>query len=166
MGMAQSPTKRLLRLKAKPFFLTWTLGDALHVARFHWMPCAFALGVLFFMAVEYTILMVPSSAPPLDLGFIATRPLHRLLSSSPQLNTLLAFLNTVPKYIYSFYFISKICLVLRRWFGKFLALFQMALFALSFHSRFTCKKTIFVHFWFLGVNNYSLTLFGCFAKHA
>ncbi|KAF3450892.1 hypothetical protein FNV43_RR06981 [Rhamnella rubrinervis] len=94
MGMP-SPTKKLLHLKAKPFFLTWTVYDVLHVARFHWMPCIFALGLLFFMAVEYTVRMVPSSAPPFDLGFIATGPLHRVLASSPDLNTLLAFLNTV-----------------------------------------------------------------------
>lgn len=77
-------------------FLSWTLQDAVHVARHHWIPCVFAMGLLFFMGVEYTLRMVPASSPPFDLGFIATRPLHRLLSSSPQLNTLFAALNTVP----------------------------------------------------------------------
>ncbi|XP_028779165.1 phosphatidylcholine:diacylglycerol cholinephosphotransferase 1 [Neltuma alba] len=76
-------------------FMQWTIADAVHVARFHWIPCLFALGLLFFMAVEYTLRMVPSSSPPFDLGFVATRSLHRLLQSSPQLNTLLAALNTV-----------------------------------------------------------------------
>ncbi|KAF7814378.1 phosphatidylcholine:diacylglycerol cholinephosphotransferase 1-like [Senna tora] len=76
-------------------FLQWTLADALHVARFHWIPCLFALGLLFFMGVEYTLRMVPSSSPPFDLGFVATGSLHRLLQSSPHLNTLLAALNTV-----------------------------------------------------------------------
>lgn len=76
-------------------FMQWTVADAVHVARFHWLPCLFALGLLFFMAVEYTLRMVPSSSPPFDLGFVATRSLHRLLQSSPQLNTLLAALNTV-----------------------------------------------------------------------
>lgn len=47
------------------------------------------------MAVEYTLRMVPSSSPPFDLGFIATRSLHRVLESSPILNTLFAALNTV-----------------------------------------------------------------------
>ncbi|KAL5072453.1 hypothetical protein RYX36_011437 [Vicia faba] len=76
-------------------FLKWTLSDVVHVATHHWMPCLFAGGLLFFMAVEYTLLMVPSSSPPFDLGFIATRSLHRVLESSPELNNLLAALNTV-----------------------------------------------------------------------
>ncbi|KAJ1410101.1 Inositolphosphotransferase Aur1/Ipt1 [Sesbania bispinosa] len=76
-------------------FMKWTFADVVHVATHHWIPCLFALGLLFFMAVEYTLLMVPSSSPPFDLGFLATRSLHRVLESSPQLNTLLAALNTV-----------------------------------------------------------------------
>ncbi|CAK7356935.1 unnamed protein product [Dovyalis caffra] len=47
------------------------------------------------MGVEYTLSMVPASSPPFDLGFVATRRLHGLLSSWPELNTLLAALNTV-----------------------------------------------------------------------
>lgn len=78
-------------------FMKWTIADVVHVATHHWMPCLFALGLLFFMAVEYTLLMVPSTSPPFDLGFIATRSLHRVLESSPQLNTLLAALNTVRR---------------------------------------------------------------------
>ncbi|KHN01324.1 hypothetical protein glysoja_009530 [Glycine soja] len=70
-------------------FMKWTVADAVHVATHHWMPCLFALGLLFFMAMEYTLLMVP------PLGFIATRSLHALLESSPNLNTLFAGLNTV-----------------------------------------------------------------------
>ncbi|KAK7294080.1 hypothetical protein RJT34_16963 [Clitoria ternatea] len=76
-------------------FMRWTFADAVHVATHHWMPCLFALGLLFFMAVEYTLRMVPPSSPPFDLGFVATRSLHRVLESSPHLNTLLAGLNTV-----------------------------------------------------------------------
>lgn len=82
---------------SKASCLQWSIADAVHVARFHWMPCLFALGLLFFMAVEYTLRMVPSSSPPVDLGFLATRPLHRVLQSSPELNTLLAGLNTVRR---------------------------------------------------------------------
>lgn len=78
-------------------FMKWTVADAVHVATHHWMPCLFALGLLFFMAVEYTLLMVPPSSPPFDLGFIATRSLHALLESSPNLNTLFAGLNTVRR---------------------------------------------------------------------
>ncbi|MED6126143.1 resistance to o-dinitrobenzene [Stylosanthes scabra] len=80
---------------SRPSFLKWRLQDAVHVATHHWMPCLFAVGLLFFMAVEYTLRMVPPSSPPFDLGFIATRSLHHLLQDSPNLNTLLAFLNTV-----------------------------------------------------------------------
>ncbi|KAM5578744.1 phosphatidylcholine:diacylglycerol cholinephosphotransferase 1-like [Rosa sericea] len=79
----------------KASFMTWTVHDAVHVAKHHWIPCFFAMGLLFFMGVEYTLRMVPSSAPPFDIGFVTTRSLHLLLASSPQLNTLLAGLNTV-----------------------------------------------------------------------
>lgn len=65
------------------------------VVRYHPVPCVFAASLLFFMGVEYTLLMVPPSSPPFDLGFVLTRPLHRLLASWPALNTLLAALNTV-----------------------------------------------------------------------
>ncbi|XP_048129719.1 phosphatidylcholine:diacylglycerol cholinephosphotransferase 1-like [Rhodamnia argentea] len=76
-------------------FVHWTRRDVAHVARHHWIPCVFAAGLLFFMGVEYTLRMVPSSSPPFDIGFVVTRSLHRLLVSSPELNTLLAALNTV-----------------------------------------------------------------------
>ncbi|KAH7565028.1 hypothetical protein ACOSQ2_021235 [Xanthoceras sorbifolium] len=79
----------------KASFMYWTLEDVAHVARHHWILCLFAVGLLFFMAVEYTLRMVPASSPPFDLGFVATRCLHRLLESWPELNTLLAALNTV-----------------------------------------------------------------------
>ena len=49
------------------------------------------------MCVEYTLKMVPSSSPPFDIGFVATVGLHRVLSASPALNTVLAGLNTVLK---------------------------------------------------------------------
>jgi hypothetical protein len=78
-----------------PFFLKWTVHDMVNVAKHHWLPCFFGFGLLFFMAVEYTLPMVPASSPPFDLGFVATRRLHGLLSSWPELNTLLAALNTV-----------------------------------------------------------------------
>ncbi|XP_073127077.1 phosphatidylcholine:diacylglycerol cholinephosphotransferase 1-like [Henckelia pumila] len=76
-------------------FLKWTAGDVYGTARNHPVPCAFAACVLFFMAVEYTLNMVPSTAPPFDLGFVATAALHRSLAAKPDLNTLLAGLNTV-----------------------------------------------------------------------
>ncbi|GER44121.1 phosphatidic acid phosphatase-related /PAP2-related [Striga asiatica] len=78
-----------------PHFLGWTAGDALGLPRRHPVPCAFAACVLFFMAVEYTLAMVPPVAPPFDLGFAATAALHRMLAARPAVNTLLAGLNTV-----------------------------------------------------------------------
>ncbi|KAK9672637.1 hypothetical protein RND81_12G113700 [Saponaria officinalis] len=59
------------------------------------MPCCFVVSLLFFVAVEYTLLMVPSSSPPFELGFILTHWLNRVLSHSPLLNTLFAALNTI-----------------------------------------------------------------------
>lgn len=79
----------------KASFLTWTASDVAHVVTNYRLPCAAAAGLLFFMGVEYTLLMVPSSAPPFDIGFVATRGLHRVIADSPNLNTLLAALNTV-----------------------------------------------------------------------
>lgn len=83
--------------KAAAAFMRWTREDVVNVTRYHRVPCLFAAGLLFFMGVEYTLLMVPADSPPFDLGFVATRPLHRLLSTSPELNTLLAALNTVRR---------------------------------------------------------------------
>ncbi|KAI4387069.1 hypothetical protein MLD38_004930 [Melastoma candidum] len=78
-----------------PSFMQWTRQDVFHVATHHWLPSVCGACLLFFMGVEYTLSMVPPLSPPFDFGFIATRPLHRLLSSSPDLNTFLAFLNTM-----------------------------------------------------------------------
>ncbi|KAH7547409.1 hypothetical protein FEM48_Zijuj01G0306600 [Ziziphus jujuba var. spinosa] len=115
-GMPSSPKKP--KPKPKPSFLTWTAEDVVNVARFHWVPCIFAVGLLVFMGVEYTILMVPSTSPPLDLGFIATRSLHRLLSSSPTLNTFLAFLNTASTQLINLHFFNigfqSFCFYLRK----------------------------------------------------
>lgn len=77
------------------FMMKWSMEDAMNVVTYHPVPCVFAASLLFFMGVEYTLLMVPPSSPPFDLGFVLTRPLHRLLASWPALNTLLAALNTV-----------------------------------------------------------------------
>ncbi|XP_011073422.1 phosphatidylcholine:diacylglycerol cholinephosphotransferase 1 [Sesamum indicum] len=76
-------------------FLKWRARDVLGVLRYHPVPCAFAASVLFFMAVEYTLRMIPPMAPPFDLGFVATTTLHQLLAARPALNTILAGLNTV-----------------------------------------------------------------------
>ncbi|XP_042496914.1 phosphatidylcholine:diacylglycerol cholinephosphotransferase 1-like [Macadamia integrifolia] len=75
--------------------LGWTMEDAVDVVRYHPIICVFALSLLFFMAVEYTLFMIPPSSPPFDLGFVITRSFHRYLSDRPSLNTFLAALNTV-----------------------------------------------------------------------
>ncbi|KAL0816816.1 PREDICTED: phosphatidylcholine:diacylglycerol cholinephosphotransferase 1-like [Brassica oleracea var. oleracea] len=79
----------------KASFMTWTARDAIYVARVHWIPCVFAVGVLFFMGVEYTLQMIPARSEPFDVGFVATRSLNSVLANSPGLNTVLAALNTV-----------------------------------------------------------------------
>ncbi|KAG0459731.1 hypothetical protein HPP92_022859 [Vanilla planifolia] len=61
----------------------------------HPIPCLFAMCLLFFMAVEYTLPMVPSSSPPFDIGFLLTESLHGWLAAMPALNSFLAALNTV-----------------------------------------------------------------------
>ncbi|CAL9767321.1 unnamed protein product [Musa acuminata subsp. burmannicoides] len=78
-----------------PAFAGWSMGDVAGVARHHYVPCAFALSLLLFMAVEYTIPMVPSTSLPLDIGFILTKSLHSVLATNLALNTVLAALNTV-----------------------------------------------------------------------
>ncbi|EEE65990.1 hypothetical protein OsJ_21922 [Oryza sativa Japonica Group] len=65
------------------------------VLRRHPAAAAFGCGLLLFMAVEYTIPMVPPAAPPVDLGFAATAALHAGIAARPWLNSLLAALNTV-----------------------------------------------------------------------
>ncbi|CAN1183054.1 Phosphatidylcholine:diacylglycerol cholinephosphotransferase 1 [Linum perenne] len=77
-----------------PAFTKWRVRDAMNVVREHWLPVILGGSLLFFMWVEYTLRMIPTSSQPFDLGFVATRPLHRLLSSSPDLNSVLAALNT------------------------------------------------------------------------
>ncbi|KAI7736399.1 hypothetical protein M8C21_016072 [Ambrosia artemisiifolia] len=77
------------------FCFQWTVADVFGLFKYHPVPCLFGVSLLFFMGVEYTLLMVPSSSPPFDIGFVATRYLHRVLMDSPTLNTVLAGLNTV-----------------------------------------------------------------------
>uniref|UniRef100_A0A0E0LDC6 AtPDCT1/2 transmembrane domain-containing protein n=1 Tax=Oryza punctata TaxID=4537 RepID=A0A0E0LDC6_ORYPU len=65
------------------------------ILRRHPVAALFGCGLLLFMAVEYTIPMVPPAAPPVDLGFAATAALHAGIAARPWLNSLLAALNTV-----------------------------------------------------------------------
>ncbi|XP_076888769.1 phosphatidylcholine:diacylglycerol cholinephosphotransferase 1-like [Bidens hawaiensis] len=75
--------------------LRWTKTDVFGVLKYHPVPCFFAVSLLFFMGVEYTLQMIPSSAQPFDIGFVATGYLHRVLVACPTLNTVLSGLNTV-----------------------------------------------------------------------
>ncbi|KAG9455787.1 hypothetical protein H6P81_000295 [Aristolochia fimbriata] len=79
----------------KASFMAWGTEDVLHLARYHPIPCVFAMSLLFFMAVEYTLRMVPPSSPPYDLGFLLTLKLHHFIALRPALNTVLAAFNTV-----------------------------------------------------------------------
>lgn len=76
-------------------FMRWRAEDVLGVARAHPVLCAFAAAMMSFMGVEYTLAMVPATSVPFDLGFVATRGLHRVLAEKQEINTLLAGLNTV-----------------------------------------------------------------------
>lgn len=76
-------------------FMKWGFDDVVGVVVNHPLPCFFMVALLFFMGVEYTLRMIPSDSPPLDVGFLATRWLNRVFSSSPYFNTLCAALNTV-----------------------------------------------------------------------
>ncbi|XP_072967379.1 phosphatidylcholine:diacylglycerol cholinephosphotransferase 1-like [Typha angustifolia] len=78
-----------------PFFASCSIEDAVGMVRHHPIPCMFGLSLLFFMGVEYTLSMVPSTSAPLDIGFILTHRLHTILASRLALNSFLAALNTV-----------------------------------------------------------------------
>ncbi|XP_019168793.1 PREDICTED: phosphatidylcholine:diacylglycerol cholinephosphotransferase 1-like [Ipomoea nil] len=86
-----------------PFFLKWRVGDVFGVVRRHPIPCAFSVALFFFMHVEYTLRMTPPGSPPLDFGFAVTVPLNRLLASRPDINNLLAALNTAFVAMQSWY---------------------------------------------------------------
>ncbi|KAI3786012.1 hypothetical protein L1987_45139 [Smallanthus sonchifolius] len=76
-------------------FLRWKTADVSDLFKYHPVPCFFAVSLLFFMGVEYTLRMIPPSSPPFDIGIVATDYLHRVLVASHTLNTVLAGLNTV-----------------------------------------------------------------------
>lgn len=78
-----------------PVLATLSVADVAGLVRRHPLPFAFLMSLLFFMGVEYTIPMVQSASQPLDLGFLMTRSLHAVLVESPNLNSVLAALNTV-----------------------------------------------------------------------
>lgn len=78
-----------------PSFMGWSMTYLIGAARFHPLPVLLVGCLLFFMAVEYTLLMVPSGSQPYDVGFVWTQSLHDLLLERPSLNTVLAAMNTV-----------------------------------------------------------------------
>ncbi|XP_020685824.1 phosphatidylcholine:diacylglycerol cholinephosphotransferase 1-like [Dendrobium catenatum] len=78
-------------VKASPF----KVKGMARIASHHPIPSCFAISLFFFMGVEYTLKMVPSSSPPKDIGFLLTENIHGFLSTRPVFNSLLAALNTV-----------------------------------------------------------------------
>ncbi|KAH9328117.1 hypothetical protein KI387_000225, partial [Taxus chinensis] len=78
-----------------PSFMGWSISYMIAAAKFHPLPVLLGGGLLFFMAVEYSLAMVSANSPPYDLGFVWTQSLHDVLMQRPALNTLLAAMNTV-----------------------------------------------------------------------
>ncbi|CAA7398449.1 unnamed protein product [Spirodela intermedia] len=86
----------------------FSMEEVAGIVHGHPIPCFFALCVLFFMMVEYTLFMVPSNSPPFDVGFILTKPLQRYLAGRPALNSALAALNTVFVVMQAAYILSTL----------------------------------------------------------
>ncbi|XP_047314685.1 phosphatidylcholine:diacylglycerol cholinephosphotransferase 1-like [Impatiens glandulifera] len=76
-------------------FTKWGTNELLTVLTNHQIPCFLSIALFFFMWVEYTLHMISPSSPPFDIGFIATKRLQMILASNPDLNNVLAGLNTV-----------------------------------------------------------------------
>lgn len=75
--------------------MRWSFSYIVRLLGQHPSLCLFGLSLLFFMGVEYTIRMIPSTSPPFDIGFVLTHSLNNFLSTHPSLNSVLAALNTV-----------------------------------------------------------------------
>jgi len=86
-----------------PSFMGWSMTYLIGTARFHPLPVLLVGCLLFFMAVEYTLVMVPAGSQPYDVGFVWTQSLHDLLLERPALNTVLAAMNTVFVGMQTFY---------------------------------------------------------------
>ncbi|KAJ3692203.1 hypothetical protein LUZ60_012553 [Juncus effusus] len=87
--------KKKITTSSSPAFANLTVNKVLEIMVEHPVPFVFLLGLLIFMGVEYTIPMIPTNAPPLDLGFWLTESMNQVLAARPNLNSFLAFLNTV-----------------------------------------------------------------------
>lgn len=88
--------EKLKMNKASPAFASFLSVEAVvGLVRQHPVAFVFLLTLLVFMGVEYTIPMVPSDSPALDLGFRLTESLNAGLAERPDLNSFLAGLNTV-----------------------------------------------------------------------
>ncbi|XP_019168794.1 PREDICTED: phosphatidylcholine:diacylglycerol cholinephosphotransferase 1-like [Ipomoea nil] len=82
-------------MRRPPVFMEWRARDVFGVVKRHPIPCFFFVAVFVFMHVEFSHRMILSDSPPLDFGFLATAPLNRMLASHPNINHLLAAINTV-----------------------------------------------------------------------
>ena len=81
------------------YFARLSVEDVACIARCHPLPSVLILSMLFFMGVEYSLQMVPSSSQPLDVGFILTGYIHGIISARPALNSVLAGFNTVSMFL-------------------------------------------------------------------
>lgn len=93
-----------------PSFMGWSVTYLIGTARFHPLPVLLVGSLLFFMAVEYTLVMIPPGSQPYDVGFVWTQSLHDLLLEKPALNTVLAAMNTIFVGMQTFYILWT-CLV-------------------------------------------------------
>uniref|UniRef100_A0A0D6R548 AtPDCT1/2 transmembrane domain-containing protein n=1 Tax=Araucaria cunninghamii TaxID=56994 RepID=A0A0D6R548_ARACU len=82
------------KLGVYPSFMGWSIPYLIGAAKFHPLPVLLGGSLLFFMAVEYTLVMVSAGSEPYDVGFVWTQGLHDLLMQRPYLNSLLAAMNT------------------------------------------------------------------------
>ncbi|GLJ46471.1 hypothetical protein SUGI_0979390 [Cryptomeria japonica] len=88
-------TDKLAVVGVYPSFMGWSIPYMIGAAKAHPLPVLLGCCLLFFMAVEYSLIMVSSGSPPYDVGFVWTQSLHDGLMQRPALNTLLAAMNTI-----------------------------------------------------------------------
>lgn len=88
-------TEKKSFLGVYPSFMGWSVPYLIEAAKFHPLPVLLGGCLLFFMAVEYTLVMVSAASAPYDVGFVWTQRLHNVLMQRPGLNSVLAAMNTV-----------------------------------------------------------------------
>lgn len=94
-AMSAAVSNKIMKSLDGAYLVRLSAEDVVRIAKRHPLPSMLILSLLFFMGVEYTLQMVPSSSPPLDVGFILTEYIHGAISGRPTLNSALAAANTV-----------------------------------------------------------------------